>query len=224
MPVAEGTITSVNGRTGTRKSDNKSFTVFEIVLNGDDQRKYQTFNKSMAAEANSFLNQPVELTFHAEMRGSYENLYVDDVRPPTSNDFSAPPEQHQQPAPAPAPAPAPIVHTQPPAEIPITAMPNGKWTPAEIEEFRRKDAAHVSSRISKSPVEFWTNIDDLVDFFRTGAKPDRFTRFPIPEEATPQGPVEQNRYVPAGAYDEPIPNHPTDDDIPFMPTSMDSFL
>ena len=200
MPIAEATITGVVSRTRERKSDGKSFTVYEITLNGQDKPKYQTFNREIAGQANRMLNQRAEIAFHVEQSGMFENHYIDDVRLPTNQDYYGGPQA------APPPTPPPIRDASADRDRSI-------W---------RQTAAKVSAHLSSSPVEFWSNVDDLVTYFQTGSKPDRFQRFVPPEARDMSQPVQAqngNQFIPQEAYAQSAADHSfgpnPDDDIPF---------
>ena len=214
------TVTGVSSRTVTRKKDGKTITIFEIVDSHD--RKWTTSRRDLANEAYGLVNKAAEIEGRMEQNGSYENFYLDDIREAVAS------AQRPQEG-------IPESRQSAPEQQNITG--DGEGT-AKDWSIWRQCATKVSAQISQTPAEFWANVPQLVTYYATGLMPE------IREELTPRQQREQessvtsyapaaaaqasqkNTFVPESAYNDPGRDSPVDyiDDIPFAPTSMDSFL
>jgi hypothetical protein len=205
MPELHGTITNVQSHVKTRKSDGKSFTLFEISIDGGT--KYSTTDRAIGQLAYNLIGKFVSMTFVEKQNGSYTNLYVNDlVAIPIANNekeilevlndhnssYVSPTPSNAIPRPAAAPAPTP--------------------TPTPANDSRektiwRQTATKVAAHLSTDYEKFWTHVDELIAFYETGKKPSlNVNQFSANDE---------NQFIPKNAGNIPQAEIPNDDDIPF---------
>lgn len=172
--IYDTTIESVYSKVVNRKSDGRAITIFEIT--DSNGTKWTTSRKDLAGEANRLLNQRATVQGREEQKGEFLNHYLEDVRAANGS------------PPAPPQAPPHVQQNSPPPQIP-QAPPVGSWTATEKDfNIMRQTAAKVSAHLSHTPAEFWSNVDDLVDYFAYGTKPERFLRFIPPSFEDDPGP------------------------------------
>jgi len=68
MPELHGTITNVQSHVKTRKSDEKSFTLFEISIDGGT--KSSTTDRAIGQRADNLIGKFVSMTFVEKQNGS----------------------------------------------------------------------------------------------------------------------------------------------------------
>ena len=185
MPIYQTGVKGVSQKVVRRKADGREMTIYEI----QDAQGYvwTTTRKNIATEAHRLVGQQVLLDGRVEQNGTFTNRYLDDIKSAGDrSDF------------------VPEPHAAPSFEAPQIPVQNGD---NKQDQIHRQTAAKVSAVISGSAAEFWSNVDDLVEYFNSGSKPA------YPTEST-NG---HGEFIP----DEPIPvvSHSggnfNDDDIPF---------
>lgn len=205
--IYDTVITGVTSKVVNRKSDNRPITIYEIT--DANNTKWTTSRRELANEANRLINTNVTVQGRQEQKGNFMNYYLEDLR----SKNGAAPVMQPQPTPSPPPPPSP----GPPPVQQQAPLPQ-HWTPNEKDfNIMRQTAAKVSANLSTTPAEFWSNVDDLVVYFTTAEKPERFNRF-VPPAITQPLEGTGNQFIPPSYEDDPGPlDQPgyTDDDIPF---------
>lgn len=160
MPI-QAVITGVSPRTVTRKSDGQQFTIYEVNANATN---YQA-RKDVFDQAAALVGQPVLMEVRTEQKGTFTNHYVDSIA-------------------ANGPAPVPVTTSAPVYTAPSTTSTAASFTvtggaslpapPNRDLTIWRQTATKVAAHLSKTPSEFWKNVNDLILFYETGQEPDAF--------------------------------------------------
>lgn len=174
----EGTASAVTHKQLRRKSDGRSFTMYTVET---DRGSFSTSRRDIAADANRLLEQPARFLVKTEQRGEFLNYYLEAVEPangaPHTYSGSFPqemprpkqPQQQQQQQ----PQQQPRQERQEYQQQELVGTPAG---PTEKDVFIfRQTAAKVTAQISRTPEEFWENIDAITAYFTDGSKPPMFS-------------------------------------------------
>lgn len=197
----EATATEVTHKDLKRKSDGRSFVLYTVQTT---QGEFTTAKRDLAQEAHSLIGRPAMFQVKTEQRGEFTNYYLESVSPLSNGNNVGQVDQSGFGSPAPTqqgPAPA----QQAPVGVPANEGPSGK----DVFIFRQT-AAKVAAQLSAGPTEFWSNIDDLVDYFKTGAKPGS-----MPNQYVPEAALAAPDMSGVGASGGGGSYQHTDDDIPF---------
>lgn len=160
VEMIEATASAVTHQTLNRKSDNKPFTLYRVET---DRGTFTTSRRDIAAAANSLLNKKCVFHVKSEQRGEFMNYYLEAVEAKESS-F---PQDMPKPRP-PQPQPQPRA-ARPEEPVGTPAAPTDK----DVFIFRQT-AAKVAGQISRTPEEFWENVDAITAYFIDGTKPSAF--------------------------------------------------
>lgn len=150
----QATAVSVKDKEVKRKSDGRSFTIYTIE---SDHGEFTTSRREMAEEVFRYLNVPARYLIDVQQNGSFTNNYLQDIAP--ADEAPSVVQQAQESTPAPA------------AVVESAKVAGGPgWTEKDLAIFRQT-AAKVAARTSRTPDEFWANIDEVYRFFVDGTKP-----------------------------------------------------
>lgn len=160
----DATASAVTHKELTAKSSGRKFTLYTVET---DRGDFTTAKRELAEQSHRLVGQPARFLVKTEQRGEFTNYYLETVEART-NGQSAIGSAAFPPAPAqtgtfdqPMAPPA-----APQAPVGVPAGPDSR----DVFIFRQT-AAKVAGQISKTPDEFWTNLDDLVHYFSTGLRP-----------------------------------------------------
>jgi hypothetical protein len=204
MPELHGTITNIESSVKTRKSDGKSFTIFEITLDGETT--FSTTDRAIGQRAYTLKGKFVSLIYVEKVNGAYTNLYVNDlVEIPTNKEILEVLNDHNSSYVPPTPSnaiPRPVPRR--------AAAPTPTPTPANDSREKtiwRQAATKVAAHLSTDYEKFWTHVDELIAFYETGKKPSlNVNQFSANDE---------NQFIPKNAGNIPQTENLHDDDIPF---------
>lgn len=192
------TVESIVKDVHERLVSNGTKTLYEVeTLDGT---KWTTFRQPLANAARALIGKPAVLQCKISKNGDYTNYYIDEIA------SAAPPAEQA----------APSTPKSEPVDFKTFSDYETKKEQAKNESIHRQSAAKTAAMLApKDANEFWANIGDLLNFFRTGMSPATFQaarQTQVPAQTAP--PV----YVPASPppatpVEEPPPY--VDDDIPF---------
>lgn len=191
----QSSIVGVSAKSVRRKSDGREMVIYEIQ--DTEGRVWTTTKKTLASEANRLVGQPVAIDGRIEQNGNFLNHYLENLMQMTTPSGSfTPPQGAVLPPlpPAPIPTPAPVA----PLPTPSNGHTDKDWA------IMRQTAGKVSALISQDAGQFWSNVDDLVNYFATGTKPSII------------GNGNGNQFIPTEVPDQPsFSGTYADEDIPF---------
>jgi hypothetical protein len=188
----EAVASTVTNKTLSRKSDGRQFVLYEVET---DMGKFSTTKRDLAADAHRLVGKPGRFLVKTEQRGDFTNYYLEAVEEGTREATSSFPVQMPKPPEAQSTSAA----LSPPDM-------SGEPTQKDIFIFRQT-AGKVAAQISETADEFWSNIEDIANYFITGEKPG----------------VVQNQYVPEAALATVASGGFEDSDIPFDRTIDNGF-
>lgn len=158
------TASAVTNREISRKADGRKFTLYTVET---DRGDFTTTRRELAERAYRLTGQQVMFHVKTEQRGEYTNYYLEDIETPdmSGGGFGqqqqqafTPPQQQNGFDPQPA--------SFPPPKPPDAGTPTNK----DVFIFRQT-AAKVAGQISRTPEEFWSNVDAIAAYFIDGTKP-----------------------------------------------------
>lgn len=159
----EAVASTVTHKELTAKSSGRKFTLYTVET---DMGEFTTAKREIAELSNRLIGQNARFLVKTEQRGEFTNYYLEAVELNNNAQPSAFPQQMPQQVASPVPStlsPQPVT-TQ--APVGVAAGPDSR----DVFIFRQT-AGKVAGRISRTPEEFWSNLDDLVHYFSTGERP-----------------------------------------------------
>lgn len=179
--VIQGVVSHIDSKPITSKKTGKAMTIYEIYLT--DQSRWSTVNTETANAAKSLVGQHATLHVRIEQNGDFVNQYLQGIGP--SNGGTVPVQTDQLvgshvPQPQTIAAPPAMITTQTPNILPQSvATPTPDWAMEQQERkneaIHRQTATKVAAWLAKpdsTPQEFWANVDDLIQFYTSGIKPN----------------------------------------------------
>jgi hypothetical protein len=158
----------------TAKSTGRKFTLYTVET---DHGEFTTAKRDLEQKSQRMIGQEADYTIRTEQRGDFTNYYLEEVLPvgtppPSPSLFpqNMPKPQGQVNHPQ-VPEPSANTMVQQRQEQPIgnPAFPSDK----DIN-IMRQTAGKVAGAISRTPEEFWDNIDAIVAYFIDGSKPPQY--------------------------------------------------
>lgn len=156
----QATVQSVTSVQRVRKADNQPFTLYEVkVSNG---QTYSTSKRPIAEQAHALTGSLAILTVDEQVNGQWTNYYLNAIQG-TQPSMTTDNGSITQPS---------ITFTQPTTSASNSLSLISDRTAENDEKIWRQVATKVAAKMSANPSEFWQNVDNLIEFYRSGSKPE----------------------------------------------------